>query len=67
MKEKNTITKFESATKQHVKLKGSALTACNRKSSGVNTHDYNDKSWEWTIKNYPNMCCAKCLAKFNNQ
>ena len=59
----NNITAGQSAKKEH--LRNGAGTACNRRTSGINCHDFADFKW-WAIK-YPEVCCQKCLNRFNEK
>jgi hypothetical protein len=57
------ITKGQSSKKQH--LSNGAVTACNRRTSGINTHDF--QSFKWSAEKYPEVCCQKCLNRFNQK
>jgi hypothetical protein len=57
------ITNGQSAQKQH--LRNGSSTACNRKTSGINTHDFQDyTSW---AKEQQGLCCKKCLKRFTEK
>lgn len=53
-------TKGQSAEKQH--LSNGSMTACNRKSSGINKNDF--KEYGWWAEKHPEVCCKKCLNRF---
>jgi hypothetical protein len=57
------ITAGQSAKKQH--LNNGAVTACNRKTSGVSSNDF--QYFKWWVEKYPNICCQKCLNRFNEK
>jgi|LakMenE18May11ns_1017448.scaffolds.fasta_scaffold9750551_1 hypothetical protein len=57
------ITSGQSAQKQH--LENGALTACNRKSSGINKNSF--ESFKWWADKYPEVCCTKCLNRFTEK
>ncbi len=58
----NTTT-GQSAKKEH--LRNGALTSCNRKTSGIGNNDF--QSFKWLANNYPNVCCQKCLNRYNEK
>jgi len=57
------ITAGYSAKKEH--LSNGAVTACNRRTSGIGKNDFQDFKW-WAEK-YPDVCCQKCLNRFNEK
>jgi hypothetical protein len=57
------IAAGQSAKKQH--LSNGAVTACNRKSSGIGKNDF--ESFKWFAQKYPDACCQKCLNRFNEK
>jgi hypothetical protein len=57
------ITAGQSAKKQH--LQNGSLTACNRKSSGIGLNDF--QGFKWWVEKYPEICCQKCLNRFNEK
>jgi hypothetical protein len=54
------IVSGQSAKKEHLSI--GSITACNRKMS-VGKNDY--ESFKHYANKYPQICCAKCLSKFN--
>lgn len=57
------LTDFSSATKEHLRLRG-ANTACNRKTSGINTYDFEQFSYS---AQHEHQCCKKCLAAYKRE
>jgi hypothetical protein len=57
------ITTGQSVKKEH--LTNGAKTACNRSTSGIGKNDFN--SFKFIAKNYPDICCQKCLNRFNEK
>jgi hypothetical protein len=57
------ITAGESAKKQH--LRNGALTACNRKTSGIGNNDF--EYFKWWAEEHPEICCQKCLNRYNEK
>lgn len=57
------ITAGQTTKKEH--LRNGSKTACNRKSSGIGLHDFND--YKWHVTNYPEDCCKICLSRFNEK
>jgi hypothetical protein len=57
------ITSGQSAQKQH--LENGSLTACNRRTSGIGKNDF--QSFKWLAEKYPEVCCQKCLNRFNQK
>jgi hypothetical protein len=57
------LTSGESAKKQH--LSNGAVTACNRRTSGIGSNDF--QSFKWWVEKYPDVCCQKCFNRFNEK
>ncbi len=57
------ISAGQSSQKQH--LSNGALTACNRRTSGIGKND--KESFKWWVEKYPQECCQKCLTRFNQK
>ena len=58
----NIISYGQAAKKQHLRYRG-ATTECKRKTSGVGVNNLNE--FALLINKYPDMCCQKCLLRFN--
>ena len=57
------IAAGQSAKKEH--LRNGAVTACNRRTSGIGSNDF--QSFKWWAEKYPDACCQKCLSRFNEK
>jgi len=57
------LANFQSATKQHLRLRG-ANTACNRRTSGIGTNSLLE--FEFWAK-HEDQCCKKCLASYKRE
>ena len=57
------ITAGQSAKKEH--LSNGAVTACNRRTSGIGSNDF--QSFKWWVEKHPYACCQKCLNRFNEK
>jgi hypothetical protein len=57
------IAAGQSSQKQH--LSNGAVTACNRKTSGIGSNDL--QSFKWWVEKYPNVCCLKCTNTYNQK
>lgn len=57
------LTSGQSAKKQH--LSNGSLTACNRKTSGIGSNDF--QNFKWWAEKYPDVCCQKCLNRFTEK
>jgi hypothetical protein len=57
------ITAGQSAVKQH--LSNGSMTACNRRTSGIGKNSFDE--FKWVAENYPEVCCSKCLNRFNEK
>ena len=57
------IAAGQSSKRQH--LRNGAGTACNRRTSGINCHDF--EGFKWWAEKYPEDCCQKCLNRFNER
>lgn len=58
------LTLGQSSTKQHLN-NGGARTACNRRTSGIGSNGI--ESFKWWAENHPEVCCQKCLNRFNEK
>jgi hypothetical protein len=57
------IAAGQSAKKEH--LSNGALTACNRRTSGIGKNDL--QSFKWWADTHPESCCQKCLNRYNQK
>jgi hypothetical protein len=57
------ITAGYLAKKEH--LTNGSLTACNRRSSGIGVNEF--QSFKWFAEKCPEVCCKKCLNRFNKK
>lgn len=55
------LTAGQSAKKHHWSI--GSRTACNRRTSMPNGFE----SFKWDAEQYPEICCQKCLKKFNEK
>jgi hypothetical protein len=57
------LTSFSSSTKDHLRLQG-ANTACNRRTSGINSYGFSEFAFS---AKYEESCCKKCLAAYKRE
>ena len=57
------ITKGYTAKKEH--LTNGSRTACNIVTSGIGKNEL--EHFKWLAEEYPEICCQKCLNRFNER